>query len=164
MFLQNNMHGFPSVLPVAIVIDSVSMTHCPLEVSPMCSKFYWLSCEIWHPYILPKCPCWLPFLCTKTWLLIPGPCLLLMLPDLHSMASSTIPFSTKTIYWKNCRRVVPERMCHHCCAVRSYRHPGGTEGHSVCLPSMSTNSHEPKIQRCVHFDCKMVKYETHTFF
>lgn len=102
--LQDHEHGFSRFSLIAIVINSAPTALCSLEVSPMCSKIHWLSCEMGHPHILPKCPCLWPLLHTKAGLCEPGSFLVMFLERsaLHSITRSTAPFSTKTVSSKSC--------------------------------------------------------------
>lgn len=129
------------------------MAHCSLEVSPMCSEN--LSAVMWNltsPHS-PKCPCLLPFLHTKAWLLVPGSCLPLLLPALCSTARNS--FFTKTVFWKNCSEL-HHCGCHHYCAVGSHWSPGGAKGQVRVFPPLAQITMNPTRYRGVLFNWQLI--------
>lgn len=142
--LQDHKHGFSRGSLIAVVINSAPIACCPLEISPLCSKVCWLSCEVWHPHILYKCPGMLPLLCAKAgraecaWVCA-GDAPRAVSAAFHGETYCSLP--TKTADWKNCwllSHVSPPVNCEKSQKpqMEVLKH------HHVHLLSTSTNSHE----------------------
>lgn len=142
--LQNHKHGFSSISLIAVAINSAPTACCPLEVSPMYSKVHWLSCEVWHPHVLYKCPCLLPLLCTKAgraecaWVLA-GDAPRAVSIAFHGEIYCSLP--TKTADWKNCW-LLPHASPPVNCEKSQKPQMEVLKCHYVPFPSTSTNSHE----------------------
>lgn len=142
--LRDHKHGFSSMPLIAVVINSAPTACCPLEVSSIHSKVHWLSCEVWHPRILYKCPGLLPLLYTKAgraeWAWVrAGDASRAVSAAFHGQTYCSLP--TKTADWKNCW-LLPLASPPVNCEKSQKPQMEVLKCHHVHLLSMSTNSRE----------------------